>query len=82
MAEDLSEQLPRCDNLDGSSLRIVPAYTEAGRFCEANCVTITDGERTAVYVPMRISTRHHLPLDVQKLHAAIDRQHEIDAGAS
>lgn len=43
--------LPRCDKLDGSSLRIVSAYTEAGYFCEVNCVTITDGERTAVYVP-------------------------------
>jgi hypothetical protein len=45
------ELLPRCPALDGSTLRIVPAYTEAGQFCEANCVTVTDGERTAVYVP-------------------------------
>jgi hypothetical protein len=44
--------LPRCPALDGSGLRIVPAYTEAGQFCEANCVTVTDGERTAVYVPV------------------------------
>lgn len=46
------ERLPRCDNLDGSSLRIAPAYTEAGYFCEANAVTITDGVRTAVYAPV------------------------------
>jgi len=44
-------ELPRCPKLDGSTLRIVPAYTEAGLRCEANCVTLTDGERTAVYVP-------------------------------
>lgn len=48
-------ELPRCEKLDGSTLRIVPAYTEAGQFCEANCVTITDGERTAIYVPLRVS---------------------------
>jgi hypothetical protein len=46
-----AEELPRCENLDGSSLRIVPAYTEAGQFCEANCITVTDGERTCLYVP-------------------------------
>ncbi len=45
--------LPRCDKLDGSSLRIVHGNIEAGQFCEANCVTITDGERTVVYVPLR-----------------------------
>jgi hypothetical protein len=49
-------RLPRCDKMDGSALRIVPSYTEAGMFCEANCVTITDGERTALYVPLRIVT--------------------------
>lgn len=48
------EDLPRCDKLDGSSLSILPAYTEAGMFCEANCLTVTDGERTAVYVPLRL----------------------------
>jgi hypothetical protein len=47
-------RLPRCDKMDGSTLRIVPSYTEAGMFCEANCVTISDGERTALYVPIRI----------------------------
>jgi hypothetical protein len=47
---DWASVLPRCDRLDGSSLRIVPAYTEAGRYGEANCITVTDGERTAVYV--------------------------------
>jgi hypothetical protein len=45
------QQLPRCQKLDGSTLSIVPDYTEAGAYKEANCVTITDGERTAVYVP-------------------------------
>lgn len=49
------ESIPRCDELDGSSLRIVRSYTEAGRFCEANCVTITDGERTCVYVPLTVA---------------------------
>lgn len=51
--EDFQFALPRCENLDGTRLRIVPRYTEAGKFCEANCVTITDGERTAVYVPLK-----------------------------
>jgi hypothetical protein len=46
--------LPRCDKLDGSTLRIVPSYTEAGQFCEANCLTVTDGEHTAIYVPHRV----------------------------
>jgi hypothetical protein len=45
-----AENIPRCPMLDGSTLRIVPADTEAGRFREANCITVTDGERTAVYV--------------------------------
>lgn len=46
-----AELVPRCVEMDGTTLRIVPAYTEAGYFQEANCVTITDGERTCVYVP-------------------------------
>lgn len=45
------DALPRCEQLDGSTLRIEPGNIEAGRFCEANCVRITDGERSAVYVP-------------------------------
>ena len=53
-------RLPRCDEMDGSTLRIVPSYIEAGMFCEANCVTITDGERTALYVPLRIVTDDEL----------------------
>lgn len=53
------EALPRCPALDGSTLRIVPAYTEAGRLCEANCVTITDGVRTAVYVPLATARDTH-----------------------
>lgn len=46
--------LPRCPTLDGSNLLIVPGYVEAGAYTEANCVTITDGERTAVYVPANL----------------------------
>jgi hypothetical protein len=48
-----AHEIPRCPNLDGSSLFIVPAYTEAGFYCEANCITVTDGERTVVYVPAK-----------------------------
>ena len=48
-----AEAIPRCLVLDGSTLKIVPAYTEAGWFTEANCITVTDGERTAVYVPYK-----------------------------
>ena len=40
--------------MEGEGLTIVPRYTEAGYFGEANCVTITDGKRTAVYVPLRV----------------------------
>jgi hypothetical protein len=48
-----AEHIPRCPEMDGSTLRIVPDYTEAGWFCEANVITVTDGERTAIYVPLR-----------------------------
>ena len=51
-ASEPGETLPRCDRLDGSSLSIVPGNIEAGRFCEAQAVTITDGTRSAVYVPL------------------------------
>lgn len=51
------EDIPRCPELDGSTLRIVPEYTEAGWFTEANVITVTDGERTALYVPFRKSER-------------------------
>jgi hypothetical protein len=47
------EDLPRCQKLNGSSLSVVPGNIEPGAFCEANCVTITDGAREAVYVPLR-----------------------------
>jgi hypothetical protein len=53
-------KLPRCQKGDGSSLRIVPSYIEGGYFSEANCVTITDGERTAVYVPYEVNPHPHL----------------------
>lgn len=49
--KSLYDDLPRCEALDGSSLSIVPSYIEAGRLCEALSVTLTDGERTALYVP-------------------------------
>lgn len=48
------EDLPRCTEMDGSTLKIVPAYTEAGYYQEANCITVTDGERVAVYVPYKV----------------------------
>jgi hypothetical protein len=49
-----AEHLPRCENLDGTSLTIVSAYTEAGDFMEANRVTIEDKDgRRAVYAPIR-----------------------------
>lgn len=50
-----AEKLPRCESLDGSTLKIVPSYTEAGYFCEANCVEIEDeAGRRALYVPYKI----------------------------
>ena len=49
---DPGETLPRCDKLDGSSLSVVVGNIEAGYFCEAQAVTITDGTRSAVYVPL------------------------------
>ena len=53
MTHEQHEQLPRCGKLDGSTLKIVPAYTEAGYFCEANCITVEDKDgRRAVYVPL------------------------------
>ena len=45
--------IPRCEAMDGTGLTIVHAYTEAGYFQEANAVTLTDGTRTAIYVPIR-----------------------------
>ena len=50
-------KLPRCRAMDGTTLqlRIVPSYIEAGAYQEANCVTLTDGERAAVYVPYALS---------------------------
>jgi hypothetical protein len=50
-----AHEIPRCPRLDGSTLRIVPAYTEAGQYGEANCLTVTDGERTVVYVPFAVA---------------------------
>jgi hypothetical protein len=40
--------------------RSPPSYTEAGMFCEANCITITDGDRTALYIPLRIVANEEL----------------------
>jgi hypothetical protein len=52
-------EIPRCASMDGTSLYIVPAYTEAGMYCEANCITVTDGERTVVYVPVAVAHASH-----------------------
>jgi hypothetical protein len=71
MSEINSELIPRCDKLDGSTLRIKPSYTEAGYFCEANCITVVDREgRTALYVPFkalpdsteRVCLTHNIPV--------------------
>jgi hypothetical protein len=35
-SEEFQTRLPRCPELDGSTLRIVPSYTEAGAFTEAS----------------------------------------------
>jgi hypothetical protein len=35
---------------------IIDGYTEAGWFCDANCVTIRDGRRESIYAPVRILT--------------------------
>lgn len=66
------DELPRCEHLDGSTLRIVPSYIEAGEFCEANCITVTDGERTVVYVPFAVAGRSGDQPDLS--------HHTIDAG--
>jgi hypothetical protein len=50
--ENFSANVPR--SMDGRGLKIVKAYTDAGHRGEANCVIITDGKRTAIYVPLRI----------------------------
>ncbi len=56
MNEQLDQaNLPRCSKHDGTTLKIVPAFTEPGAFEEVNAVTITDGERTAVYVPANVA---------------------------
>lgn len=57
-----AQDLPRCIEMYGSTLKIVPACTEAGYFQEANCVTITDGERTAIYVPFKIITKEEVKI--------------------
>jgi hypothetical protein len=44
--------LPRSMEGEGLSI-VVGEYTEAGWFKEANVVKITDGERTALYVPFK-----------------------------
>lgn len=44
--------LPGSRTLDMAVVRIKPAYIEAGRFCEGNVVTLTDGRRDAVFVPV------------------------------
>lgn len=51
MNEVKTSELPRCNNLDGSELKVVSM--EAGRFCEGLEIEVSDGERSAVYVPAR-----------------------------
>jgi hypothetical protein len=34
-------------------------YTEAGWFMEANCLTIGNGNETAIYIPARIVGAEH-----------------------
>ena len=50
--EEFQASLPRSEDGMGGGLSIVHNNTECGCFSEANWVTITDGERTAVYVPL------------------------------
>ncbi len=40
--------------LDGD-ISIVEGYVEAGRYVEANCVHLSNGRRSAVYVPSRLA---------------------------
>lgn len=58
--------IPRCEAMDGTGLTIVPAYTEAGYFQEANAVTLTDGTRTAIYAPVRTTPTPPLPESCQR----------------
>jgi hypothetical protein len=38
--------------LQNDPVEILPEYTEAGAYCQANCVTLTDGKDTAIFVPV------------------------------
>ena len=38
--------------LEGNAIEIVPHYTEAGWYCEANVVALSDGKRKAIFVPV------------------------------
>ena len=42
------------NQLDMAKLQILPHYIEAGWFCEAQVVTLTDGVGQAVFVPVRL----------------------------
>lgn len=42
------EDIPRCPELDGSTLKIMPSFAEG----EPTAIAVTDGERTAIYVPL------------------------------
>ena len=44
----------RGDQLDMTKLQLLPHYIEAGWFCEAQAVTLTDGAGQAVFVPVRL----------------------------
>ena len=43
----------RGDPLDMTKLQLLPHSLEAGWFCEAQAITLTDGKGQAVFVPLR-----------------------------
>ena len=43
--------------LKGEAVEIIPHYTEAGWYCEANVVALSDGNRKAIFVPVEAVQR-------------------------
>jgi hypothetical protein len=41
------------ESLEAEAIEIVPHYTEAGWYCEANVVALSDGKRKAIFVPVQ-----------------------------
>lgn len=70
-----AEDVPRCSKMDGSTLTIIPNDVDAGWFGEANSITVTDGERTAVYVAFRKVDADELA-EIHKLNAESSPQGE------